>query len=304
MSSKTVGQKTMLDVWNYIGDVIAAKNNYYKTGSWGQFNNGKQCFDCVCVIKACGWGVPVNKDITSEQYKYIADNKTTMPDVSISSFYKNATKKNDGLSTLPTDTISFLYQGNAHIGVYNPKTKTVREVCAGETMGAREKALSDYTSDFWTKWSGASYFTESVVTAASKETETVAAILTIYRVRKSWADASSQVGAYKNLDNAKKKCDSAGNTVYTVYDENGVAVYGAGFNAIDNVHKTDKGYAFTAVEIPYYTSATGVALGKRSGTFYVWSDEVINNRIRITKNRKLVGINGGVTCWVCVDDYE
>ena len=29
----------------------------------------------------------------------------------------------------------------------------------------------------------------------------------IYRVRKSWADAKSQIGAYKKLENAKKAAD-------------------------------------------------------------------------------------------------
>lgn len=42
-----------------------------------------------------------------------------------------------------------------------------------------------------------------------------------YRVRKSWADAASQLGAYENLDNAKKACKEG----YTVYDWNGAAVY-------------------------------------------------------------------------------
>ena len=27
--SKTVGQKTMLDVWNYLGEIISENNNYY-----------------------------------------------------------------------------------------------------------------------------------------------------------------------------------------------------------------------------------------------------------------------------------
>lgn len=44
---------------------------------------------------------------------------------------------------------------------------------------------------------------------------------TIYRVRKSWADASSQIGAYSNLDNAKAACK----TGYSVFDENGKVVY-------------------------------------------------------------------------------
>lgn len=42
-----------------------------------------------------------------------------------------------------------------------------------------------------------------------------------YRVRRSWEDAASQVGAYKTLANAKKACKEG----FTVYDWNGVAVY-------------------------------------------------------------------------------
>lgn len=46
----------------------------------------------------------------------------------------------------------------------------------------------------------------------------------LYRVRKSWADAASQKGAYMNLENAKKACDTAGDG-YFVYDANGIQVY-------------------------------------------------------------------------------
>lgn len=44
-----------------------------------------------------------------------------------------------------------------------------------------------------------------------------------YRVRKSWADAKTQLGAYKVLANAKACADK--NPGYTVYDQNGKAVY-------------------------------------------------------------------------------
>lgn len=47
----------------------------------------------------------------------------------------------------------------------------------------------------------------------------------LYRVRKSWDDAKSQVGAYRILDNAKAECDK--HPGYSVYDEAGKAVYGA-----------------------------------------------------------------------------
>ena len=46
---------------------------------------------------------------------------------------------------------------------------------------------------------------------------------TMYRVRKSWADAASQKGAFTVLENAKRCADS--NPGYTVYDPSGKAVY-------------------------------------------------------------------------------
>ncbi|GFI26175.1 hypothetical protein IMSAGC012_01295 [Lachnospiraceae bacterium] len=44
-----------------------------------------------------------------------------------------------------------------------------------------------------------------------------------YRVRKTWADASSQKGAFKSLENARKCADE--NPGYSVFDETGKAVY-------------------------------------------------------------------------------
>ena len=47
--------------------------------------------------------------------------------------------------------------------------------------------------------------------------------LSLYRVRKSWSDAKSQKGAFRNLENAKKCADA--NSGYSVYDANGNSVY-------------------------------------------------------------------------------
>lgn len=52
-------------------------------------------------------------------------------------------------------------------------------------------------------------------------TSTPAAEAELYRVRKSWTDASSQIGAYSVLENAKKACKEG----YTVYNSKGEAVY-------------------------------------------------------------------------------
>lgn len=45
----------------------------------------------------------------------------------------------------------------------------------------------------------------------------------VYRVRKSWADAKSQIGAYSNLTNAKNKAYA--NYGYKVFDNSGKCVY-------------------------------------------------------------------------------
>ena len=47
------------------------------------------------------------------------------------------------------------------------------------------------------------------------------AIKKLYRVRKSWKDATSQLGAFEELENAKNACKEG----YTVYDWDGKAVY-------------------------------------------------------------------------------
>lgn len=43
----------------------------------------------------------------------------------------------------------------------------------------------------------------------------------LYRIRRSWSDAKSQIGAYKNLESAKKECKEG----YSVYDDEGNTVY-------------------------------------------------------------------------------
>lgn len=45
----------------------------------------------------------------------------------------------------------------------------------------------------------------------------------MYRVRKSWADSTSQIGAYSNLDNAKALCDKKPG--YSVFNNAGSKVY-------------------------------------------------------------------------------
>ena len=64
---------------------------------------------------------------------------------------------------------------------------------------------------------------EKVTAALGGSASTQEAKASFYRVRKTWADAKSQKGAYKVLANAKKCADA--NPGYSVFDENGVSVY-------------------------------------------------------------------------------
>lgn len=57
----------------------------------------------------------------------------------------------------------------------------------------------------------------------TQTTTTTTAKTKLYRVRKTWEDKKSQLGAYNVLENAKNKADE--NPGYKVYDENGKVVY-------------------------------------------------------------------------------
>ena len=56
----------------------------------------------------------------------------------------------------------------------------------------------------------------------------------LYRVRKTWADAKSQKGAYKILANAQKCADA--NPGYSVFDSNGTLVYPVSYRVHTVVH--------------------------------------------------------------------
>lgn len=59
------------------------------------------------------------------------------------------------------------------------------------------------------------------ITAKKEATSNKDIVEKLYRVRTAWDKPESQIGAYKNLDGAKKACQSG----YTVYDWDGKAVY-------------------------------------------------------------------------------
>lgn len=115
----------------------------------------------------------------------------------------------------------------------------------------------------------------------------------LYRVRKSWADASSQLGAFENLSNAKKACKAG----YTVYDSDGKAVY-----SVKSAAKSyTKGTQITLKNTTLYVSTTAKSGVKKSGTYWLYDGAVVNGRMRITNKKTNCGKNPVgqyVTGWI------
>lgn len=112
----------------------------------------------------------------------------------------------------------------------------------------------------------------------------------LYRVRKTWADAKSQIGAYSSLENAKKACKAG----YSVFDNSGKAVYSV-------VKSYAKGTKVTLNNTTLYSSSTAKTGTKKSGTYYLYDGQVVNNRMRITNSASNCGktpAGSYVTGWV------
>ena len=77
-----------------------------------------------------------------------------------------------------------------------------------------------------------------------KETSQQVQQMTLYRVRKSWDEPKSQIGAYRNLDSAKSICTDG----YFVFDEKGKVVYPVEAKKMPVAKKGDKGTSTKAVQ--------------------------------------------------------
>ena len=83
----------------------------------------------------------------------------------------------------------------------------------------------------------------------------------VYRIRKSWGDAASQIGAYSNLDNAKAACESG----YTVYDWNGKAIYTKSGSSTAHVYRVRKSWADAKSQIGAYEDLTNAKNACKTG---------------------------------------
>ena len=72
-------------------------------------------------------------------------------------------------------------------------------------------------------WSEFKKKVQGYMSSATAPTPSAPAAKQLYRVRKSWSDAKSQIGAFSSLENAKKACKAG----YAVFDNCGKQVYPA-----------------------------------------------------------------------------
>ena len=116
----------------------------------------------------------------------------------------------------------------------------------------------------------------------------------LYRVRKSWEDAKSQIGAYGILDNAKKACDTAGPT-YSVYDSTGKKVYPE--SKIEPVEQEKSKCPYLVrIDVPVLNVRAG------AGTNYRTSAQVRKNEVytmvEVKDNWGKLKSGAG---WICLD---
>lgn len=121
----------------------------------------------------------------------------------------------------------------------------------------------------------------------------------LYRVRKFWTDAKSQLGAYSSLENAKKACKVG----YSVFDASGSAVY-------TNGSQFTKGQKVAIrANTPLFASAETTSVTRKiSGTYYLYDGIACKNgRYRITTKPEFCGktpVGQYVTGYVSWDNFN
>ena len=192
--------------------------------------------------------------------------------------------------------IDRLYTHSYHMNVRDGKTGTV------DYLNTAHNAYKNCPAYILPHWSAFKLKVYSYLYELNKASTSTTTPLTpkptgqIYRIRKSWTDAKSQIGAYRNLNSAKALCDK--NPGYSVYNEAGKAVY----SNVVKVKTITTGAKVKLTNAAFYAASSSKTAARTgvSGTYYIWSATVINNRVRVTTQANLVGKSGQVTAWVHV----
>ena len=166
------------------------------------------------------------------------------------------------------------------------------------TMHNSYKMCPAYILPHWAE------FKKKVQPYLNAGTSTISAPSTkqLYRVRKSWADTKSQLGAYSSLENAKKACKVG----YSVFDSNGKAVY-----TNSRSGKFAKGHAVhIGSNVPLFANETATTPASRltAGTYYIYDGVPCKlGRYRVTTTAASCGKKPAgkyVTGYVSWDNFK
>ena len=191
--------------------------------------------------------------------------------------------------------INHLYTHTHWLNVRDGKRGTVDQL---NTMHNSHKMCPAYILPHWAE------FKKKVQSYLNAGTSTISAPSTkqLYRVRKSWEDTKSQLGAYSSLENAKKACKVG----YSVFDSNGKAVY-----TNSRSGKFAKGQAVhIGSNVPLFANETTTTPASRltAGTYYIYDGVPCKlGRYRITTTAANCGrtpVGKYVTGYVSWDNFK
>ena len=142
---------------------------------------------------------------------------------------------------------------------------------------------------------GTSSSTSSPSTSSSTSTSE------LYRIRKTWADSSSQIGAYSSLENAEKACK----TGYSVFDSKGNIVYTPSTSTTTSVAQTINVYYRTYTDGRWLPEVTNYNDTDGNGYAGIENKTVRGIAIKVDKGQLKYRVHvkgGGWLGWI--SDYD
>lgn len=137
--------------------------------------------------------------------------------------------------------------------------------------------------------------------ASSSSTSSNTSTSELYRIRKTWADSSSQIGAYSSLENAEKACK----TGYSVFDSKGNIVYTPSTSTTTSVAQTINVYYRTYTDGRWLPEVTNYNDTDGNGYAGIENKTVRGIAIKVDKGQLKYRVHvkgGGWLGWI--SDYD
>lgn len=183
---------------------------------------------------------------------------------------------------------------------YNiPPERVIRhyDVCYKDCPNVYGWLKSTGSEATWKKFKAELNGDNSNINATTDKTDT-AEKTNLYRVRKSWEDKASQLGAFEELENAKEMANK--HKGYNVYDSKGKVVYSPADKHPENGSDT----ATTTKFKPYTVKVTADVLNVRkgAGTNYAVTTTIRRNEVYtiVAESNGWGKLKSGAG-WICLD---